>query len=98
VELFYLEGCDIFQKPRWFLQRRGIEWLNGKEFQKTIGDIDQAKEFSEQTVSILNNVTKYVTQKIGDAKKEQEALQEILNNTKNVVLDLKGRLDVGEVK
>jgi hypothetical protein len=75
-----------------------IEWLNGKEFQKTIGDIDQAREFSEQTVSILNNVTKYVTQKIGDAKKEQEYIQEILNNTKNVVLDLKGRLDVGEVK
>lgn len=75
-----------------------IEWLNGNEFLKTVGNIDQARELSEQTVLLLNNITKYVTQKTGEAKKEQESLQEILNNTKSAVLDLKDRLDIGGVK
>ena len=75
-----------------------IEWLNGSEFQKTIGNVDHARELSEQTVSILNGMAKYVTQKVGEAKKEQESIQEILNNTKTAVQDLKGRLDVGGTK
>lgn len=75
-----------------------IEWLNGNEFVKTVSNIDHARELSEQTVSLLNNMARYVTQKVGEAKKEQESLQEILNNTKTTVEDLKDRLDTGGVR
>jgi hypothetical protein len=75
-----------------------IEWLNGSEFQKTVGNIDQARELCEQTVSVLNSMAKYMTQKIGEAKREQESIQEILKNTKNGVEDLRGKLDAGGIK
>ena len=75
-----------------------IEWLNGDEFQKTVSNMDQARELSEQTVSILNLMTNYVTLHVGKAKKEQESLQKILGNTKSAIQELKERLNIGGTK
>jgi len=75
-----------------------VEWLNGSEFLKTVSSIEQAKELSVHTMTILNNMVKYVTKNAGDAKKEQESIQRLLHDTKIAVEELKERLDLGGSK
>jgi len=80
------------------IARAVVEWLNGSEFLKAVSSIEQARELSEHTVTILNNMVKYVAQKVSDAKKEQESIQEFLHNTKTTVEQLKERLNLGGSK